>query len=109
VQRLNLNDGANQIGMVQHLLGGQAQDTFNQFMLEAKKDVQLGLKKVAATIFVESATTNQKQYMRHKLKKPNRLTARETATRLLQLNAWLFTSLQTGLWCTGPMLAGVVG
>jgi hypothetical protein len=62
-------------------------------MLDAKKEttenVQLGLKKVAATIFVESAATNQKQYMHHELKKPNQLTARETATRLLQLNAWL--------------------
>jgi hypothetical protein len=34
---LNLTNGANQIGMVQHLLGRQARDTFNQFMLDAKK------------------------------------------------------------------------
>ena len=29
------------------------------------------------------------QYLRHALKKPNRLSSRETSTRLLQLNVWL--------------------
>jgi hypothetical protein len=41
------------------------------------ENVQLGLKKVVATIFVESAANNQKQYMHHELKKPNRLTAKK--------------------------------
>jgi hypothetical protein len=91
---LNLATGANQIGMVQHLLAGQARDTFNEYfssegVLETAENVQFGLKKVASTIFPDSAVTNQKQYMRHELRKPNKLTARETATRLQQLNAWL--------------------
>ena len=91
---LNLTTGANQVGMVQHLLAGQARDTFNEYfssegVLETAENVQFGLKKVASTIFPDSAVTNQKQYMRHELRKPNKLTARETATRLQQLNAWL--------------------
>jgi hypothetical protein len=91
---LNLTTGPNQIGMVQHLLAGQARDTFNEFFSDSKNkettdNVQLGLKKVASTIFTDSAVTNQKQYMRHELRKPNKLTARETATRLQQLNTWL--------------------
>jgi hypothetical protein len=91
---LNLETGPNQIGMIQHLLAGQARDTFNEFFSEKKREeskenVNLALKKVAATVFADSAVSNQKQYMRHELRKPNKLTARETATRLVQLNTWL--------------------
>jgi hypothetical protein len=91
---LGLSTGANQIGMVRHLLGGQALDTFNMYFAQAnvsetQAHVRSGLKKVAATIFGDNAATNQKQYMRHEMRKPNKLTARETVTRLQQLNAWL--------------------
>lgn len=95
---LNLTDAPNQIGMIRHLLGGQARDTFNQHFSdltgsqkdkETAENIKIGLKKVAVTIFVESAAVNQKQYLRHELKKPNKLTARETASRLQQLNTWL--------------------
>ena len=91
---LNLNTGPNQIGMVRHLLAGQALDTFSEYfgngaVSETVDHMRTGLKKVAATIFPDNAVANQKQYMRHSLKKPNKLTARETATRLQQLNAWL--------------------
>ena len=90
---LNLNTGREQLGMTRHLLGGQARDTFNEYfstgVTETNAHVSEALKIVAATIFPDSAVVSQKQYMRHELKKPNKLTARETATRLLQLNAWL--------------------
>ena len=91
---LNLTTGPNQIGMVRHLLGGQALDTFNVYFTEAgvtetPANMLNGLRKVAATVFNDNAVTNQKQYLRHALKKSNKLTARETSTRLLQLNTWL--------------------
>jgi hypothetical protein len=91
---LNLVTGPNQFGMVHHLLGGQARDTFNEFFSKPntpqnEANLELGLKKVAATIFTDNAASNQKQYMRHELRKPNKLTARETSTRLVQLNTWL--------------------
>jgi hypothetical protein len=91
---LNLTTGKEQLGMTRHLLGGQARDTFNEYFSTGNKSetnahVAEALKVVAATIFPDSAVVNQKQYMRHELKKPNKLTARETATRLLQLNTWL--------------------
>ena len=91
---LALTTGPSQAGMIRHLLGGQARDTFNEFFsgnanAETTDNVEKALKKVAATLFKDSAVVNQKQYLRHELKKPNRLTARETSTRLLQLNTWL--------------------
>ena len=91
---LALTTGPTQAGMIRHLLNGQARDTFNEFFenrnnTETPENVEKALKKVAATLFPDSAVTNQKQYLRHELKKPGKLTARETSTRLLQLNAWL--------------------
>jgi hypothetical protein len=91
---LNLVTGPNQFGMVHHLLGGQARDTFNEYFSrpntpQNETNLELALKKVAATIFTDNAAANQKQYMRHELRKPNKLTARETSTRLVQLNSWL--------------------
>jgi hypothetical protein len=105
---LNLQAGSGKIGMVRHLLGGQALDTFNQCFEDKSKGeteerMVRGLKKVAATIFSDNAVTNQKQYMRHELKKPNKLTARETATRLRQLNAWLDYYPADGADPTGPI------
>ena len=46
------------------------------------------LKKVAANVFPDNAVGNQKHYMRHELRKPNKLTSRETSTRVEQLNTW---------------------
>ena len=91
---LALITGSAQAGMIRHLLGGQARDTFNEFFAgnanaESVVNVGKALKKVAGTIFTDSAVLNEKQYLRHELKKPNRLTARETSTRLQQLNTWL--------------------
>jgi hypothetical protein len=91
---LNLTTGPNQIGMIRHLLAGQARDTFNEYfstgnLQETPANILNALKKVATTIFPDNAETSQKQYMRHELRKPNKLTARETCTRLLQMNTWL--------------------
>jgi hypothetical protein len=90
---LNLTTGPNQVGIVRHLMSGQALDIFNSYLLEAgvtetQAHVQNGLKKVAATVFPDNAVANQKQYMRHELRKPNKLTSRETCTRVEQLNVW---------------------
>ena len=91
---LDLTTGPSQIGMVRHLLSGQALDAFNLHftdptVTQTVAQVRAGLKMVAHLVFAENAVTNQKQYMRHEMRKPNKLSARETATRLLQLNAWL--------------------
>ena len=91
---LALTNGPTQAGMIRHLLSGQARDNFNEYFsnnahAETTENVEKALKKVAATLFTDSAVVNQKQYLRHELKKPNKLTARETSTRLLQLNTWL--------------------
>ena len=91
---LALTTGPAQAGMIRHLLGGQARDNFNEFFInnahaETTDNVEKALKKVAATLFTDSAVVNQKQYLCHELKKPNKLTAWETSTRLLQLNTWL--------------------
>jgi hypothetical protein len=90
---LNLTSGPNQIGIVRHLMSGQALDIFNSYFSEDEVSetlghVQRGLKKVAATVFPDNAVANQKQYMRHELRKPNKLTSRETSTRVEQLNTW---------------------
>jgi hypothetical protein len=90
---LNLTTGPNQVGIVRHLMSGQALDIFNSYfsedsVTETTDHVQKGLKKVAATVFPDNAVANQKQYMRHELRKPNKLTSRETSTRVEQLNTW---------------------
>ena len=90
---LNLTTGPNQVGMVRHLMSGQALDIFNSYFVdttitETTENVAKALKKVAATVFPDNAVANQQQYMRHELRKPNKLTARETSTRVEQLNNW---------------------
>ena len=90
---LNLSSGPNQCGMVRHLMSGQALDIFNSYFdtdanSETVDGVKSGLKKVAATIFPDNAVANQKQYMPHELRKPNKLTSHETSTRAEQLNVW---------------------
>ena len=60
--------GPNQVGIVCHLMSGQALDIFNSYLLdddvtETIDHVQQGLKKVAATVFPDNAVANQKQYM----------------------------------------------
>ena len=90
---LSLTTGPNQVGITRHLMSGQALDIFNSFLsdegvTETVENVLKALKKVAATVFPDNAVANQKQYMRHELRKPNKLTSRETSTRVEQLNTW---------------------
>ena len=65
---LNLTTGPNQIGMVWHILGGQALDTFNLYfretgVTETPAHMLNGLKKVAATIFSDNTVANQTHYL----------------------------------------------
>ena len=91
---LHNTTGPNRATTVRHLLEGQALDDFEQFFMpddvsETIDNVNLALKKVAANIFPADAVMNMKQYLSFELKKPNKLTARETMTRLLRINKWL--------------------
>ena len=91
---LNNTNGPNRATTVRHLLEGQALDDFDQFFMpddvnETIDNVNLALKKVAANIFPADAVMNMKQYLNFELKKPNKLTARETMTRLERINKWL--------------------
>ncbi len=91
---LNNTNGPNRATTVRHLLEGQALDDFEQFFMpddvtETNKNVNLALKKVAANIFPADAVMNMKQYLNFELKKPNKLTARETMTRLERINKWI--------------------
>jgi len=91
---LNNTNGPNRANTVRHLLEGQALDDFEQFFMpadvhETVENVDLALKKVAANIFPADAVMNMKQYLNFELKKPNKLTARETMTRLERINKWL--------------------
>ena len=56
---------------------------------ETAANVDKAIKKVAANIFPADAVMNMKQYLNFELKKPNKLTARETMTRLERINKWL--------------------
>ena len=91
---LNNTNGPNRATTVRHLLEGQALDDFDQFftpddVTETIENVNLALKKVAANIFPADAVMNMKQYLNFELKKPHKLTARETMTRLERINKWL--------------------
>jgi hypothetical protein len=91
---LNNTTGPNRATTVRHLLEGQALDDFEQYFLpddvtETVANVDKALKKVAANIFPADAVMNMKQYLNFELKKPNKLTARETMTRLQRINKWL--------------------
>ena len=91
---LNNTTGPNRASTVRHLLEGQALDDFEQFFMEegvneTVENVNRALKKVAANIFPADAVMNMKTYLNFELKKPNKLTARETMTRLERLNKWL--------------------
>ena len=86
--------GPNRATTVRHLLEGQALDDFDQYFMaddvtETAANVDKALKKVAANIFPADAVMNMKQYLNFELKKPNKLTARETMTRLERINKWL--------------------
>ena len=91
---LNNTNGPNRATTVRHLLEGQALDDFEQVFMpddvtETNENVNLALKKVAANIFPADAVMNMKQYLNFELKKPNKLTARETMTRLERINKWI--------------------
>jgi len=91
---LNTTNGPNRASTVRHLLEGQALDDFEQFFMEegvaeTVENVNRALKKVAANIFPADAVMNMKTYLNFELKKPNKLTARETMTRLERINKWL--------------------
>jgi len=91
---LNNTTGPNRASTVRHLLEGQALDDFEQFFMvegvnETVENVNKALKKVAANIFPADAVMNMKTYLNFELKKPNKLTARETMTRLERINKWL--------------------
>lgn len=91
---LNNTNGPNRASTVRHLLEGQALDDFEQFFMEEEvaetvDNVDKALKKVAANIFPADAVMNMKQYLNFELKKPNKLTARETMTRLERINKWM--------------------
>ena len=91
---LNNTNGPNRANTVRHLLEGQALDDFEQFFMpadvhETVDNVDLALKKVAANIFPADAVMNMKHYLNFELKKPNKLTARETMTRLERINKWI--------------------
>ena len=69
-------------------------DDFDQFFMvegvnETIDNVNKALKKVAANIFPADAVMNMKTYLNFEAKKPNKLTARETMTRLERINKWL--------------------
>jgi len=91
---LNNTSGPNRASTVRHLLEGQALDDFEQFFMqegvnETVENVNKALKKVAASIFPTDAVMNMKTYLNFEAKKPNKLTARETMTRLERINKWL--------------------
>jgi hypothetical protein len=79
--------------MVRHLLAASALDAFNEHfgpetVTETIPNVLSALKKVAAKIFPDNSVADQRQFLMHELKKPNKLTARETSTRLELINNW---------------------
>ena len=92
-QGLNLTSGPNQIGMVCHLLSASALENFNEHFgtngfTKTIPNVNLAFKKVAAKIYPINSVANQYQFLRHDVKKPNKLTSRETSTRLELINNW---------------------
>lgn len=79
--------------MIQHWLSGFKLDSFNKYFKEggANKilnNVQQALKQVANVFFLLSSVANQKQYLWHNLKKPNKMTTWELAMRLEHINKW---------------------
>ena len=91
---LHNTTGPNRASTVRHLLEGQALDDFEQYFMdddvaETVDNVNKALKMVAANIFPADAVMNMKQYLNFELKKPNKLTARETMTRLERINKWM--------------------
>ena len=72
---LGLTKGANQLGMVKHLLAGAPLDAVNEFFAAenvtvSKATVNQALKTAAARIFPDNTVVNQLQYMHHELKNP---------------------------------------
>lgn len=91
---LNNTTGPNRASTVRHLLEGQALDDFEQYFMqdgvnETVENVNRALKKVAANVFPADSVMNMKTYLNFEAKKPNKLTARETMTRLERINKWL--------------------
>jgi hypothetical protein len=85
--------GVHKAATVRMLLEGQAKDDFNNYMELVAPDVSVeavmkGLKAVAINIFPSEAVVNEKHYLSYLAKKPNKLMARETATRLALINSW---------------------
>jgi hypothetical protein len=91
---LNNTSGPNRASTVRHLLEGQALDDFEQYFMqegvnETVENVNKALKKVAANFFPTDSVMIMKTYLNFEVKKPNKLTARETMTRLERINKWL--------------------
>lgn len=98
---LNNTSASDKIATVRLLLEGQPLDDFER-ALKDEEEVQGGsdkvkyeeshvttaLKYVAIGLFPADAVTRQKSYLNYEANKPNKLSARETATRLKRLNDW---------------------